>query len=391
MPSSSPGILPRSLSMISTCKQTRSIPYRKASPRTQHRVVMQSTSRVMEKSADEKHLSECGIPLAWGPWKYATDWTFDQLTATIKGLNNDPIAGATKLEQYWLLHCLHPQELSPAEVTRFNRVRDSSDARHQIDAMSRLSLSERTSSSQTSFAQARESTAVSSMHHAPDNTPDRECSWCGEMKSAASMLDGFNTSSCIHPSPDPPCRCCAQKYITQQAASEDWTKIRCPAYQCKEVFQHEDMQAYASKADLAQYEVILAKRAVGSDYHNCARRGCEGGGLCNPDVDSFFICSTCGGKTCASCQREWHTGKTCAQHQAEEEGNTLEAVAATRAARKGEEERSARTVRHTSVPCPNPHVVCPHWIQKSTGCDHMRCEYCPSSLLCLVKTIRDLT
>lgn len=173
------------------------------------------------------------------------------------------------------------------------------------------------------------------------------------------MLDSFNTSSCTHPvSQDPPCRECAQKYITQKAGSEDWTKIRCVGYQCRGVFHHRDMQIYASKDDQAGYEVILSKRAVETEYVDCAHKGCKSRGICDPDKHSFFVCLTCKGRTCFTCYKKWHLGKTCGQQQAEEDASSPEAVVAARAARKAEEEASARVVKDTARPCPNPNTIC---------------------------------
>ena len=212
-----------------------------------------------------------------------------------------------------------------------------------------------------------------------DATGATECSWCGEQATTANTLHPFQTSTCTHPADPPSCRNCIQAYLKHKATSEDWTRITCPTYQCSEIFQHVDMQRYASRANLAQYELTLTNRAIGSDYVICAHTRCHGRGFCDPRAYSWFVCPICGRYTCTSCAKVWHTGKTCDQQQEEDEANTPGGAAkarAARAARKREEDASARVVRRESVPCPNPTRVCPYWIQKDGGCDHLRCPQC---------------
>lgn len=212
-----------------------------------------------------------------------------------------------------------------------------------------------------------------------DATGATECSWCGEQATFANTLHPVQTSTCTHLADPPSCRNCIQAYLIEKATSEDWTRITCPTYQCSEMFQHVDMQRYASRADLAQYELTLTNRAIGSDYVICAHPGCNGKGFCDPRAQSWFVCPICQQDTCTSCAKVWHAGKTCDQQRGEDEANTLEGVdnvRAARAARKREEDASARVVRRESVPCPNPNMVCPYWIQKNGGCDHLRCPQC---------------
>lgn len=212
-----------------------------------------------------------------------------------------------------------------------------------------------------------------------DATEATECNWCGERATSANTLHPFQTSTCTHPADPPSCRTCIQTYLKQKATSEDWTRITCPTYQCSDIFQHVDMQRYASRVDLAQYELTLTNRAIGSDYVICAHNRCHGRGFCDPRVYSWFICPICQRDTCTDCAKVWHAGKTCDQQREEDDANTPGGVAqvrAARTARKREEDASARVVRRESVPCPNPTIVCPYWIQKNGGCDHLRCPQC---------------
>lgn len=79
-----------------------------------------------------------------------------------------------------------------------------------------------------------------------------------------------------------------------------------------------------------------------------------------PDDDSYMICRECHGRTCFTCDIEWHPDISCAD------------IAARRAEAKGVEEAAAEIyLASKSKLCPK----CKVRGAKVAGCDHMTCEY----------------
>lgn len=66
-------------------------------------------------------------------------------------------------------------------------------------------------------------------------------------------------------------------------------------------------------------------------------------------------CPVCGTDTCVDCKVRWHTGRSCAQFRAEHDGSDMLAKLAEKKKWKA---------------CP----MCKVTIEKTQGCDHMRCR-----------------
>ena len=75
------------------------------------------------------------------------------------------------------------------------------------------------------------------------------------------------------------------------------------------------------------------------------------------DAASFFSCFACGAKTCVSCSVAFHSGYTCSQYKESLVEN------------KASEARSKVWLDKNAKLC-----ICGKWVQKTDGCDHMRCR-----------------
>lgn len=72
-----------------------------------------------------------------------------------------------------------------------------------------------------------------------------------------------------------------------------------------------------------------------------------------------MVCRDCGGRTCITCDIQWHPGESCAE------------IAAKRTVEKSSEEAAAQVyLSVNSKLCPNCHIRG----QKVKGCDHIKCK-----------------
>jgi hypothetical protein len=103
------------------------------------------------------------------------------------------------------------------------------------------------------------------------------------------------------------------------------------------------------------------------DFTWCLLKGCKAGQIHDP-AEPKFRCSSCRRSHCVKHRVKWHKGETCDEYDYRTNG-TLKAH---------EEEMSKWMIEISCKPCPG----CKRNIEKSTGCDHMTCEFPPYPLYC---------
>jgi hypothetical protein len=177
------------------------------------------------------------------------------------------------------------------------------------------------------------------------------------------------TSSCVHESTI--CLTCLQHHIQNQLAMNTWDMITCPM--CNERLSPDDIKAWSAPEFFERYGRISVQQVVhnGLTFRWCVVADCQNGFLCDPKSESYVVCDVCGRVTCLSCNVEYHSGISCKDFQYHKAANEKDALAKKK--RSKQEQRSMEAIARVSVKCPRERCGAP--IQKSVGCDHMRCVY----------------
>ena len=151
---------------------------------------------------------------------------------------------------------------------------------------------------------------------------NRDCLVCME----SLPLTGFSrdnvTSTCDHEIDV--CLFCLSQHISAQFATKVWDQIDCPT--CGQRLQFADIQKFApgsvfqkrvksfpSTPLILTYSYRYDKLALESClsqvyFQRCRVPGCGSGQEVFPDDDNFMICLECDGRTCITCDTEWHSG-----------------------------------------------------------------------------------
>ncbi|KAK6607926.1 ibr finger domain protein [Botrytis cinerea] len=119
-----------------------------------------------------------------------------------------------------------------------------------------------------------------------------------------------------------------------------------------------------SRAHVEVYDknALLSYISNDPNFTNCLGPNC-GAGQIHQDGDAqpIMTCGSCDFKTCFIHKMPWHTGLTCAQHDARQ-----------REGASKQEQKSQRLIKKATKKCPSCDVP----ILKNKGCDHMTCTHC---------------
>jgi IBR domain, a half RING-finger domain len=194
-------------------------------------------------------------------------------------------------------------------------------------------------------------------------------------------------SQCNHSSEI--CLSCWEQHIAAEADSKSWDAITCPHANCRVTLDHSDMQRFAPAEIFRRYDQFQTRQALSRQpgYHLCAHGGCGSGAFVDDAHVAVMTCPDCGEDTCLWCNLARHEGRSCAENRRWLADAPKRADAAEQARRKelerADQESDAYLNRHSKT-CPNGQ--CGARIEKTHGCDHMRCKFSslPRFSFCLV-------
>lgn len=163
------------------------------------------------------------------------------------------------------------------------------------------------------------------------------------------------------------CHDCFESWMKSMISQGQVNSIPCPDSSCGEELEQRDVErALDSETGRETREKYIKLRLRGylsslPNFTWCLRPGCDSGQIHDGETGPIMTCVSCGFKTCAEHQVPWHEGMSC-------HGYDL------RFSRTRTEEILYKIlVKFISMKdCPNCGVA----IQKSDGCDHMRCSAC---------------
>lgn len=313
-------------------------------------------------------LATRGIPLYFGRWKYSS-WTKTQLLDAIRLLGGTNLREDTRLGLWDRLQRLRPAllPLSQRELLQLSWVRKHGQMGVAASVLQPSSL--------TSHGYDNDDTQTTHATSSALPPNPHTCEVCYEdITISDTRLTRAITKTCKHSPHISICRPCVEGYINSQIASNGWDNISCPEAGCHEKLAYSDIHNLASSADFERYDEHLLHKMMSEGakggYLRCAQTNCSGGGWCDPSVDSFMTCPICSRTTCVGCNKPYHIGKTCAEH--EEDTRLLNEKEI--AARAADVAKSDKYVKKHAKACPNK--KCGYQIEKRGGCDHMTCTRC---------------
>ncbi|KAK5136714.1 hypothetical protein LTR08_002367 [Meristemomyces frigidus] len=243
---------------------------------------------------------------------------------------------------------------------------------------------------------------------APTPEPQKyDCTTCGRTLTASAFPDHLPTDNCKHLINT--CKACTKMHISVQLESTTYDRMACP--ECVEVLANADVKRLAAKEVYARFDEIerrgISEKVPG--WRWCLSPRCRGGQVHEPllkkadgteeadipdktkkrgtqeahateekgealsgkskqagikkklivttaaidqqNEDNIFTCETCNAKACATCDRPYHDGETCAQYQARQN--------------REEEAATLKTIAQKCKQCPQ----CARNIEKNGGCD----------------------
>lgn len=116
------------------------------------------------------------------------------------------------------------------------------------------------------------------------------------------------------------------------------------------------------------------------NFRYCLAPGCTSGQehIGTPESHPIFKCQACMVRSCLVHEGPWHEGQTCAEYDEhrtrsgrENEGQTYAENSKARTRSERENLASEQAIQLLAKNCPG----CSRPIQKSGGCDHMKCMY----------------
>lgn len=178
------------------------------------------------------------------------------------------------------------------------------------------------------------------------------------------QIDDMVISKCNHAY----CTACFRQYLRTSIESRSYP-IECPILACKHrILPHTCLSLLGNSDDDDGHEachVLIIEHESMNMMQYCANKTCsEPFEWCYEDDDDFFIdgehfryhaqCPMCKMSTCIRCKTIWHDEKTCDEFQDQKNDNHLLNLAS----------------KYKWNSCPR----CGHMIEKTGGCDHMRCK-----------------
>jgi hypothetical protein len=197
------------------------------------------------------------------------------------------------------------------------------------------------------------------------------------------------------------CKQCCSEHLSHEVRNKGHEAVGCPqcskplkqsevqmlassqTYQeCVPIFEVENWQERHEANVLVRYLDKAAKACMQKEeeLHACPNAECSWGSylqtlaVCDlpanrgpgalfaKDDGNIFVCRKCEARYCLTCNVTFHEDETCEDYQA---------AAAKR--RNEDEEKSLKTVKQVSRPCPG----CGANIDKFAGCDHITCKMIP--------------
>ena len=165
------------------------------------------------------------------------------------------------------------------------------------------------------------------------------------------------------------CRACIRESLAADIANKPPNRIGCP--DCAESWEHWMIKRHASPADFVSYEWLTLRTTLEAmpQYRACLRPDCKGGQIHGMgEAEPIVICNECGSKSCYTHKIPWHAGKTCKEYDRPEETDME-----TKARLAAEQEATKKGAPGVKL-CPRCQIP----IEKSGGCDHIRCQ-CPKA------------
>ncbi|KAK5112087.1 hypothetical protein LTR85_011668 [Meristemomyces frigidus] len=202
-----------------------------------------------------------------------------------------------------------------------------------------------------------------------EEQPPRTCDTCGEEKSGSLFVQERITAACTHDAAS--CLACARSWLQTDLETYAWIKATCP--ECLEDLQHADVERLADSDTFAKYDGVLMRNLLGKDkeFRWCPNSACTSGQLhIGGEAAPRFHCIACNLEYCMVHNTIWHKGETCAEFDA----NSKEDVTERKARQAREEKASLALLQAVSKKCPGK--GCDFSVQKSDGCDAMRCSRC---------------
>lgn len=191
----------------------------------------------------------------------------------------------------------------------------------------------------------------------------RECIICCETKRLYRNFPAFTT--CSH-DPDTCLTWVAKQTVTLLEASRGvgWSASRCP--QCDVPIPAEELQDTLPRALVKELKAMVDTTfdTTNDSWRWCLASSCGHGSLQNGRKE-VIRCRKCDFKMCFKHQVPWHTGYTCLEY---ETSHPQAAITKT----------NEEMINKISKPCPGCGIA----VEKSGGCNFIRCEPLPLLSLC---------
>ncbi|KAI5360791.1 Putative Zinc finger, RING-type, IBR domain, Zinc finger, RING/FYVE/PHD-type, TRIAD [Septoria linicola] len=208
----------------------------------------------------------------------------------------------------------------------------------------------------------RQEEARLAAEEAERNRP-RECVCCGDAKPPLDFPAKPATNSCEHDSRT--CTECMHSWMAAEFETKGTEDLKCPECPCK--LSYDDIHTCSSAATFQSYEKMLTRNALSQldEFAWCLSPTCDSGQLnIENESGAFMECAECGYKQCLTHKCAWHTGETCEKYEYRTSG----------AKARDEEKATQAMLDEVSKKCPGP--TCGWRIQKTDGCDHIKCKMC---------------
>ena len=227
-----------------------------------------------------------------------------------------------------------------------------------------------------------EDTAITARDASSTNITTQQCEICMEDIVSIDFLDVPFGTSCEHQEVTT-CRACMTLHIEHQAHYFKLDNIQCPEPYCTATLSSAQMHQHASPTMLTRYNDMLLMNYLeqNPEYFRCSNPACLSGQLVDLEFTSTYItCHDCKAHTCITCDTVWHPDISHDDNTANIKREATEQLARAteqerqdRQRRVQEEAASELAKEESDTQCSK----CKHHIEKTDGCDHMRCKSLP--------------